>query len=380
MKICFFGADFPPTGGGIATYSYDWMVETSRHSKIQKVVALIFGNKIPRREIIGKDIEVQTLSGRSFFYTGFTTLIFILQHFDYDLFHSLNLFPVGFWVVFWSKLLGRRSAVTFYGTDACSTLASRKTVYLKKWTILHATKAIALSEATKKNTISRLSLKRQDIKVLYPVVPKVSLEFSGTISTVEEIKNIRHKYKLAEDDFVVLNVSRLVKRKGIEYLIEGASLLKGDKVKILLVGSGPEEKEILNMIKQKGVEDSVTVVGKVPNLEVFYKIANVVTLVSYFVREEYDFEGLGLVLLEAQSFGLPVIGTDSGGIPEAFKDGETGFLVPEKNAKAIAEKIKILKGDQERARKMGKAGVVFVPEKFNATRNIEQYIDFVGKK
>jgi glycosyltransferase involved in cell wall biosynthesis len=380
MKICFFGADFPPTGGGIATYVYDWMRESSKHRDVSRVKALMFGNKIPRQEKISDALSVKTVKGNGFLYTGFVTFIFMLRNLKFDLFHSLNLFPVGFWIVFWSKILGKKSAVTFYGTDACSALASTKTAFFKKWTLLKATYSITISEATKEHVKKRLKMERE-IKVIYPVLPE---HYSARDIAVDQIEiqkdEIRKKYGIDKETFVVLNISRLVKRKGLNYLIESASILKDENIKFIFVGGGKEEVEIRKEVDRLNVSDKVFITGHVKNLEPYYSLANVVTLVSYLIEEEYDFEGLGLVLIEAQNLGIPVIGSQNGGIKEAFIDGKTGFLVPERNARAIAEKILVFKNDNNLGRKMGEDGKIFVADRFNSNKNIETYIKYVSNK
>ena len=78
-----------------------------------------------------------------------------------------------------------------------------------------------------------------------------------------------------------------------------------------------------------------------------------------------DSEGLGIVLLEASASGIPVVGTWHGGIPEAIIDGVTGFLAPERNASALAEKLLTLLSEDSLREKMGYAGRKMVEERFD---------------
>lgn len=323
MKIFFFGSDYPPTGGGISTHTREWLSAISQDVDGK---ARIFGNKEPRIEKVG-NIEIKTGKSVNFFWVGVITKWSMWFHRDYDVFHAFNLFPVGFWTVLCAKIFGKKSALTFYGADACDRRTSKKVLWMQKWAIKNATWCIAISEFTKQKVMERYGIPGENIHVIHPILPQ--FEKGGE--------------KKKESDFNVLSVSRLVKRKGIEYLIEAISKLSDQSIKLLIVGGGPERENLENLSKKLHLEGRITFTGRVPELASYYKFADISALVSYIIEEEGDFEGLGLVLLEAQSYGLPVIGTRSGGIPETFENGKTGILVPEKNAQAIADAIMKIK-------------------------------------
>lgn len=373
-KICFFGCDFPPTSGGIATYSYEWILTTAENLEVASVRAVIFGNKNPRREQIGK-LGLITFKSRGFVVTGILTLIYILKNFNSDLFHSLNLFPVGFWVVFWSKILKRKSAVTFYGTDACSSQASILTLKLKKWTIENASRAFTISEFTKRETLQILKIQRE-IEVVYALVPEKTIKEQQKNSHLlaNHSDSERIDERIHDEDFIVLSVCRMVKRKGLDLLLKAISLLGDDKIKAVLVGDGPERKVLEDMASELKIQDRVIFVGKVNSLEPYYKRANVAVLLSNYLRAEGDFEGLGLVLIEAQYYGVPVIGSESGGIPEAFENGRTGLLVPESNSEAIRDAILEIYNNKDLRNKMSQESKKFIYEKFDPKMIIDNYI------
>jgi glycosyltransferase involved in cell wall biosynthesis len=220
-KITFFGADFPPTGGGIATYCYEWILKTSENARIKKVKAIIIGNKLTRNEKISDKLEVQTFSQKGFFLSAVLVPFFMLKNIRSSLFHSLNLFPIGFWVVFWSKILLRKSAVTFYGTDACTNEGRPITKKLKKWTIENATHSITISNFTREETKKTLGITR-DIRVIYPPLPLKTLGAQTLSSNIDQ--------RINDDDFIILSVGRMVTRKGLELLIEAISMIPDHKV------------------------------------------------------------------------------------------------------------------------------------------------------
>jgi colanic acid/amylovoran biosynthesis glycosyltransferase len=85
-----------------------------------------------------------------------------------------------------------------------------------------------------------------------------------------------------------------------------------------------------------------------------------------------DQEGLGMVLLEAAATGRPVVGTAHGGIPEAVVDGTTGYLVPEHDVTALADRLVALLRDPQLGERLGKAGRDMVVERFNLHRQTEK--------
>jgi phosphatidylinositol alpha-1,6-mannosyltransferase len=360
MRIFCFGSDYPPTGGGISTHTREWLLALAQEKGI-KVRATIFGNREPRTEKVGGIIELTTLRSSNFFYIGWRILSDVIRYRHYEVLHAFNLFPVGFWTVFWARVFGKKSVLSFYGQDACDKRTSRKVVWLQRWALRNATWCVTISQFTKDKVIDRYKLSPMNIHVIHPIVPQ--LEKSNT-----DRKN---------DDFVVVSVSRLVKRKGIEYLIEAISKISDKKVRLLIVGGGPERDYLEKQASVFGVNDRVTFAGRVPELAPYYAQADIVALVSYFIPEDGDFEGLGLVLLEAQSYAKPVIGTKSGGIPEAFNNGKTGILVSERNAEAIAQAILKLKNDKNLYEEMSNATGEFLEREFGKRATVGRYLELI---
>lgn len=373
MKIYFFGADYPPTGGGIATYSYEWIQAVALNFSTTDVRVLIFGNKKPRHENNFK-IEIRTVRSINFLYIGMKVFLAFLIHYKYDVFHSLNLFPVGFWVAFWGKVFRKKTFVTFYGTDANDAKASKKTLLVKSWTLHNVTHAITISNFTKDQTEKKYKLKIGRIKVIYPVVPKYLIN-RGKNKNDDQIEKIKKSYDINDEQFVILSISRLVRRKGIEYLIQAVRDMNDKNVRLLIIGEGPEKEKLQSIVSLYGMRNRAFFLGNVKDISSFYAIANVSALVSYSIPEEGDFEGLGLVLLEAQSYGLPVIGSDSGGIPEAFEHEKTGLLVPPQNIEKIKEALVLLKVDKDFRFLLSKNTTEFLDKRFGFDNTIKRYIE-----
>ena len=146
----------------------------------------------------------------------------------------------------------------------------------------------------------------------------------------------------------ILFVGRLVKRKGVEYLLRAIKHLEACiPVELMIVGDGPERKNLEMLVHDLNLRN-VTFYGFIPQsrLKSFYQRASVLVLPA-ITDPTGDTEGLGVVLLEAMSCGVPVIASSVGGIPDIITDGKTGLLVEEKNSLQLAEAIETILNDCE---------------------------------
>jgi glycosyltransferase involved in cell wall biosynthesis len=164
---------------------------------------------------------------------------------------------------------------------------------------------------------------------------------------------VKRHLGLDSDKRYILFVGRLVNdHKGITYLIDAFKGISKicDDVRLLIVGTGPDEKYLTEYCKTR----------KIPNI-IFARWVKSRKDLSYFYNASEFFicpsiyEAFGLVNLEAMASGLPVIGTNVGGIKDIVLDGKTGFLVQSKNSTALFEKMLILLEDKKLSESMGKA-------------------------
>ena len=166
----------------------------------------------------------------------------------------------------------------------------------------------------------------------------------------------------------LLTVARLVEEKGHAYAIRAIARLikKNDNIAYIIAGDGPLRKELQLLSKETGVEDYVEFLGNVDEGEAarLYAEAHLFILPSV-TSCKGNREAQGLVLQEAQASGLPVISTLLGGIPDGIYNGHEGFLVPEKNADALAERIEYLLEHPTIWPEIGRQGRMFVEKKYD---------------
>jgi phosphatidylinositol alpha-1,6-mannosyltransferase len=163
---------------------------------------------------------------------------------------------------------------------------------------------------------------------------------------------------------VVVCVSRMVPRKGQDTLIRAWPKVRAEisDAILLLVGDGPYHKDLERLASQLDVSAAVRFTGPVPQAELpaYYDAGDVFAMPCRTRRAGLDVEGLGIVYLEASATGLPVIGGDSGGAPDAILQGETGYVVPGHDTHAVAARIAELLSDPVKAKAMGEKGLAWV--------------------
>lgn len=153
-------------------------------------------------------------------------------------------------------------------------------------------------------------------------------------------------------------MGRLVERKGVTHLVEAVKRLPvGVAARLAIIGDGPERTALAAQVARDGLGDRVTLRGRVSEAELraAYAASDVLVLPS-ILDARGDTEGLGVVLLEAMSYGVPVIGSNLGGITDIVRDGETGLLVPPGDPGSLSAALQRLATDRDLAKRLGQAG------------------------
>ncbi|MEJ4113337.1 glycosyltransferase family 4 protein [Corynebacterium kroppenstedtii] len=170
---------------------------------------------------------------------------------------------------------------------------------------------------------------------------------------------IRREYGLDRVP-VVACISRIVPRKGQDMLVEALPRIRQriPQVKLLIVGPGTGRESLMARASALGVGDALVTTGPVPfdALPDYYRCADVFAMPVRTVGGGLDVEGLGIVFLEAQACGIPVVAGNGGGAPETVLDSETGLVVNGRKLDEIADAVTRLLADPTWAATMGDKG------------------------
>jgi glycosyltransferase involved in cell wall biosynthesis len=180
---------------------------------------------------------------------------------------------------------------------------------------------------------------------------------------------------LCRDEFVVLQLGRLVPRKGIDNVIRGIARLARDygiRARLLIVGGESDEPDpwqtpeigrLSAIAEEEGVREQVVFTGRKPRhvLGDYYSAADVFVTTPWY-------EPFGITPLEAMGCGTPVIGAAVGGIKHTVVDNVTGFLVPPNDPAALAERLARFHANPELARAFGRAGIRHVSSRYTWRR------------
>jgi glycosyltransferase involved in cell wall biosynthesis len=165
---------------------------------------------------------------------------------------------------------------------------------------------------------------------------------------------------------VVGNVAALTGHKDHATLIEAMALLRprAPEARLVIAGEGELRPALEARVKERGLEDRVVFAGFRHDLDRILPAFSIFCLSSHL-------EGLGTSLLDAMAFGLPVVATAAGGIPEAVEDGVNGRIVPPRDPAALASALAEVLDDDEWRQELGTAGRRLFVDRFTADRMVD---------
>jgi len=312
-KTLLITLDYLPQLGGIAQYWYGLKTFLPNDS---------FFILAPKE--IQDSIEQNVI--RKYFYNNFIWPRWLLLLFhilrlvkkeNFEQFIAGQILPIGTILFLLKKFRFIKTyLVSLHGFDIYS-LKSRKKI-LARYILKNADKIIVNSEFTKQ-VVLKFNISSQKILKISPC-PQINIHS----------KNIQESDR---NEKIILSVSRLVERKGIDTVLRSLSYVwKVDQtIKYIIVGDGPDKDRLQSIVKNEisaKWQNNVIFTGGISfaDLNNYYQKAGIFILLPREIQG--DIEGFGMVYLEAGLFKLPVIATNSGGVADAVKADITGILLP----------------------------------------------------
>lgn len=258
----------------------------------------------------------------------------ILSTHDFDLIHSHTLIS-SYEYLYLKDIFRIPIITTFHGFEPknSKTLAIEKTQL-----VLRKTDAFIVNTCFAQKQLTDMGCQKDKIHI----IP----QGTNTIDFPYKSRKISKKQPI-----IILSVGRLSIEKGFHVAINAmAKVVKHfPDIKYHIIGSGPEETNLSKLINRLGLQKTVKIYGAVSteNLLTHYSSAHMFILPSIDFRDGSHTETQGVVLQEAQSSGIPIIASKTGGIPEVIKNGETGLLFDEENDAQLAQLIESLINDKD---------------------------------
>ena len=242
----------------------------------------------------------------------------------------------------------------FYGYFGKS--FSKIIVFVERFLSRVTDKIIVLTGLEKEDLVKFKAGRAEKMRIIYQ-----GLELENLFSDNLDKAKIRSGLGIAQGESVVGMVSRLEAVKGPQYFIEAALLLakRIAGIKFILVGEGKLRRKLEERVREAGLADNFIFTGWRDDALDVASVFDVLVLPSLN-------EAVGIVLIEAQYIGIPVVATNVGGIPEIVRHNETGVLVEPADPAALAQAVECLLTDKEKRRKLAGAAHAWVRGRFMA--------------
>jgi glycosyltransferase involved in cell wall biosynthesis len=197
---------------------------------------------------------------------------------------------------------------------------------------------------------------------------RIEVLYNPAVTTKSAMQS-RDKVKNRNDKVVIIFLGRLGQRKGAYDLVNAVEKIRNENFLLYMYGDG-EVKEISDIVQKKKLEDKIILKGWLSHdrVDEVYKTSDILVLPSYA-------EGLPMSILEAISYGLPIVSTDVGGISEAVEEGKNGYLIVPGDVEALANRLKSLINEYELRISMSKRSLEIAKEKFSVNTLEKQLIN-----
>lgn len=339
--------EYPPFKGGVANYYYNLASHFPYHETF-----LVLENNDSKLD-----------SGRGFFSwrPAFSEIYRKIKNAKINRVLVGHILPLGTVVYFLSLILPFKYFVFLHGLDLSSALKTPRKRRLATLILRRAEKVIAANSFVAFSLLQEFPELRGRVAVINPGLAK---EHPFVADKEKEI--LREKYNL-KDKTVLFSLGRLVKRKGFDYTIEALKKMGPEDLESMIyviAGTGPEA-ETLRKLVPDNLKSKILFLGEI-NEDLKWQWLAICDIFIMPARDIHgDYEGFGIVYLEANLFSKPVIAGQAGGVRDAVVDGLNGLLVNPENIDDIKEAILRLKNNPDLAAKLGEVGRERARENFN---------------
>lgn len=357
MKPLIISLEYRPQIGGIASYVYNLALHWPNH---EAVVLAPKWNK--PKEAVDFDAQQPFKTYRRNLYwpiwprwIGMVWQAWrIAKKEKCDCIFVQHCLPAGYAAWLLKKFTKIPYFVFFHGTDLEMTTAKRNKRFKTRIILAAAAKVVLNSQFMKNKLQARLpEIEENKLAILYPA----PADFFFDLKSTTEIENLKNKLAL-DGKKVMLTVARLAEGKGYPHLVRilPKILKRVPNLVWVIIGSGPKEKAVMEMIQKDYLQNVVRFLGSMPyeSLPDYYQLADLFVLLTH--KDENREEGWGTVFLEAAVSGVPVVAGEVGGVSEVVANLHTGVLVSPYEDEQVVNTISEFLLNLDYAKQMGGDG------------------------
>jgi len=370
MKILMLNYEFPPLGGGAGRATLNIARELVKSGNEVDILTSSYEKKATDEVVDGINIyrvfskrkgihECGFLGMLSYVIFGFFKFRKLVKNKKYDVIHAFFSIPTGIITFLGKKIYGLNYIVSLRGSDVPD-------YDQYEFNVMHKFLK-PLNRRIWKNAHSVVVLSKNLAEIASKTEPKLHYKviYNGIDMSVFRPMNV----KKTDECIQLICVSRLLKRKGIQYLLYALSKLRYPNLKLLIVGTGNYGEELRRLTSKLDLSERVSFHNYCKNedLPELYNRSDIFVLPSLT-------ESFGLVFLEAMACGLPIIATRTGGIPEIVENGENGILVEPGEIDELKNALDRLISDKELRQKMSRNNLLRVRE-FSWEKIANQYLE-----
>lgn len=358
MKILFCNYEYPPLGGGGGVATSLIANELAKRHEVTVLTSQAQGlpskQAIDRVQIIRVPVVFRKhktvanlLSMMTFIPMGVKTGKELFRENDYDLINTHFVLPTGPVGDYLARFAGVPNVLTLHGGDLYDPskfISPHRNPMLRFW----ISRLLRSADAVVGNSNDTL----ENMRCYYAAEIdgiRIALGIKGNV--VDHVPRIH--YGFSDDEILMVTIGRLVARKSIVQLIEVVQALKKEKIRLLVLGDGPEERSLKDFCAKRQLGDKIVFFGFLDESEKF----KILHMCDLFVSTSQH-EGFGLAFLEAMQGGLPIVCYDNGGQNDFLKDQETGYIVRLNDITQFRKRCEILINNPDIRERIGEANKV----------------------
>lgn len=291
----------------------------------------------------------------------FTTLARLMRRHQFDVLHAHWVVPNAAIVAGLARFLNVPMVVSLHGSDVFVARNNRTFGAVARWTFAQASTITACSPDLEQGALSLGAPRERTHLVPWGADPE-------TFGNAGDVSDLRERWGLARDAPILLTLARLVKKKGIDYLVRALPAIQAQlpNVRLIIAGDGPEREPLQQLARDLGIENAVVFTGTVEwnDVPVYMHMSDVFVVPSVH-DDNGNVDGLPTTIPEAMAAGIPVVASNIAGIPLVVQHERTGLLVEEKQPAHLATAIVRLLANPELRLQYGNAGREYVEAELN---------------